>query len=355
MADRTVGQCIDQTGHAAVGGQPVVNRRTPQTGGMHHRRHVQQQIGGTAASGMDSQSVAYRSVGQDIAKSQFTFGKPHQRPGAAPCHVEPNRLTAGRECGVGQCQTERLGNYLACGGRPQELAPTTGTAASPAAKLGGRRQSYFAVRIACAERLHSAGILGPFGRQSYSTRNEHAGQVDHAGQGQHHRRQSLIAGGHAQDAAPAWKGADEPAQHDGGVVAIGQTVEHARGPLRASIAGIGATAGKWDGSQAFQFFRRRPHEKSDFPMTGVIAQGNRTAIVGAQTARGAEDQELRTEHFARRPAHAGVLRQPEQITAGPGAQHLVVERQRPRRAGSTGGHLIQPWIGCIENVDHFSG
>ena len=52
----------------------------------------------------------------------------------------------------------------------------------------------------------------------------------------------------------------------------------------------------------------------------------------ANAALRAEDQELRAEHFLRRPAHAGILRQAEQIAAGPVAKHFVAERQRTLRA-----------------------
>ena len=52
-------------------------------------------------------------------------------------------------------------------------------------------------------------------------------------------------------------------------------------------------------------------------MPGMIAERDRRAVVGADAALRAEDQEFRRPSSARLPAHAGILRQAEEIAAGP--------------------------------------
>ena len=64
-----------------------------------------------------------------------------------------------------------------------------------------------------------------------------------------------------------------------------------------------------------KFLRRRLHEQADFPMAGVIAERDRFAVRRAQSALRAEDEKLFAPDFGGIPAHAGVLRQAEQIAA----------------------------------------
>ena len=75
------------------------------------------------------------------------------------------------------------------------------------------------------------------------------GQVVQRGQRHHHRRQALVAGGDAEHARARRQRADQPAQHDGGVVAVGQAVHHAGRALRAAVAGVGAEAGERDAAE----------------------------------------------------------------------------------------------------------
>ena len=77
--------------------------------------------------------------------------------------------------------------------------------------------------------------------------------------------------------------------------------------------------------------RRRADLQADFPMARVITQRDRLAVVAANSTQRAEQQELRPGHPLRVPAHARVLSQAEQVAAGPVAQHLVGQRQAPRR------------------------
>ena len=163
----------------------------------------------------------------------------------------------------------------------------------------------------------------------------------HAGQRHHHRRQSLVAGGHAEHAAARRQRSDQPAEHRGRVVAIGQAVEHRRRALRAAVTRIGAGARERDGARRLELACRRFHQQSDFPVAGVIAEGDRRAVGGANAAVGRENQELAAGHRRRLPAHAGVLGPAEEIAGRALPQHFRGERQSPGRPGHTGGDVEQ--------------
>ena len=85
----------------------------------------------------------------------------------------------------------------------------------------------------------------------------------------------------------------EPPQDDGGVVAIGEAVDHAGRPLRAAVAGIGAEGGERDAAERADLLRRRLHEEADLPVPGVIAEGERRAVRVAHAAERAQDEHLR--------------------------------------------------------------
>ena len=100
-------------------------------------------------------------------------------------------------------------------------------------------------------------------------------------------------------------------------------------------------------AQRAQLLRRGLHEQADLPVAGVIAERDRRAVRRADAALRAEDEELRAAELARVPAHAGVLRQPEEVAAGALEQHLLGQRQlalrgrrprsgSPRRTGRIG-------------------
>ena len=157
-----------------------------------------------------------------------------------------------------------------------------------------------------------------------------------AGRGQrhHHRGQALVAGGDAEHALARGQRAHQAAQHDRGVVAVRQGVHHAGRALRAAVAGIGAGAGERDGVQRLQLARGFGHQQADFPMAGVIAERDGRAVCSAQAAVRAEDQELRVEQPRRVPAHAGVLRQAEEVAGGRVEQHLRRDGQLPGGPGA---------------------
>ena len=67
-----------------------------------------------------------------------------------------------------------------------------------------------------------------------------------------------------------------------------------------------------------QFTRRRLHQQADLEVAGMVSQRDRLSVGRTHAALGAEQEELRAEHFLGRPTHAGVLRETKQIAAGPG-------------------------------------
>ena len=110
--------------------------------------------------------------------------------------------------------------------------------------LGGVFERNLLMREAGAHGLHTSGVFRVFRLQGDSARHQHAGQIVHGCQRHHHRGQSFVAGGHADDAAARGQRADEPPEDRGGVVAIGQAVEHSVGALGAPVAWVRARARK---------------------------------------------------------------------------------------------------------------
>ena len=84
--------------------------------------------------------------------------------------------------------------------RAEEVATSPGRCAGPARLLAGVFQRHFAAGETGPDRLNLSGVLAAGGRQRDAARDQHAGPIEEAGQGHHHRRQPLVAGGHAQNA-----------------------------------------------------------------------------------------------------------------------------------------------------------
>ncbi len=98
----------------------------------------------------------------------------------------------------------------------------------------------------------------------------------------------------------------------------------------------------------FSSMRRLFHEDADFPVARVISQRNRLPVRSPQPALRTQDEKWIASDLGRRPAHAGILNQPEQITRRPFTQHLVRKRQRPHRPLGLGGHRVNRWIFRVE-------
>lgn len=198
------------------------------------------------------------------------------------------------------------------------------------------------------EGLDLRGVFALFGAEGGAPGDEDAREMFRAGEGHHHRGQTLVAGGDADDAATGGERTDETAEDDGGVVAVGQAVEHRGRAVGTTVARIADVAGKRSRPVGGERARGFLHEQADFPVTGVVAEGDGRAVGGADAALGAENEKFFAEQFARVPAHAGVLRQAEDVPAGGVAQHLCGEREFAGGAGRGGAQGVDRGIGGIE-------
>ena len=133
---------------------------------------------------------------------------------------------------------------------PRNWQPPPGDAQARQPMSRRLRERDEPVGEARADRLRLARILAVAGGQGDSAGHDHRGQVAAGGEGHGHGGQPLVAGGHAHHRLARGQRADEPPQDDGGVVAIGEAVEHAARPLGASVAGIGAEGGEGNAARA---------------------------------------------------------------------------------------------------------
>ena len=246
------------------------------------------------------------------------------------------------ECGSDE--TEGLADHLRGRRRPQELTAAARRAARAAAQLLRALQGQLAVGKARADGLDLAGVLAVARRQGDPAGHQHAGEIAHGHEGQHHGGQALVAGGDAHHAPARGQRADQAAKDDGGVVAVGEAVHHPGRPLRAPVAGIGDEGREGQALEPRQLLGRGLHQEADFPVAGVIAEGDRAAVGAPHAALGAQQKELRAQQLPRIPAHARVLRQPEDVAARLLAQHLGGEGQAPGRPGA--GRLDRPGLGA---------
>ena len=276
-----------------------------------------------------------------------------QRLRRAAGHVEPDRLAGGRQRRVGQRQAERFGDDLAGGRRAQELAAAAGRCAQawqPSSAASSSVISPWAKRapIVCTLPASSPSVGGsvtPPGTRMPGRSRWPASAIIMAGS-----PLSQVA----TPSTPRARGqrADQPAQHDGGVVAIGQAVHHAGRALRAAVARVGDKAGEGDGAQPAELLGRGLHQQADLPVAGVVAERDGAAVGRADAALRAEDQELAAAQLGRVPAHAGVLRQAEDGAGGRQAQEFVVERQTAGGAGGVGVDGVNRRVGGIDWVAH---
>ena len=175
------------------------------------------------------------------------------------------------------------------------------------------------------------------------------GSAEEAGESHHHRGQALVAGGHAEHAAPRGQAADEAAEDGGGVVAIGERIVHAGGALQAAVAGVRTIAREGQRADALKLARSRVHHQAHFPVAGVVAERDDAAVGGAQAAVGAEDEVFGRAEARRVEAHAGIERPAEQVARGPVAQLLRRDGQGALRSGGVAGEAEQRAIAGVEN------
>ncbi|MEY3602470.1 MAG: hypothetical protein RL169_1714, partial [Armatimonadota bacterium] len=109
------------------------------------------------------------------------------------------------------------------------------------------------------------------------------------------------------------------------IVAIGKRIKHPCRALRTAITGVADKARKWGGALLAEAYRSSSYLEADFPVTGVVAKGDRLAIMVTQPAESREDEIFILRYRARLPAHADVLCEAKQVTARPVEQHVLRE------------------------------
>ena len=203
-------------------------------------------------------------------------------PSGGPCRARSAGRTGQRR--VGQGQAQRLADHLDGGGRAQELAAAAGRAAGAAAELGGlvqrrSRRGRSGRRSIWTLPVSSPSVGGSVTPPGTSTQ----GRSRQAGQGHHHRRQALVAGGHAEHALARWAasgsgGATRSRRRCGrpgcrtcrACPACGRRRDRCKWPAKGTAPAVADRLG------------RRPHQQADLPVAGVVAQGDRRAVVGPQ-------------------------------------------------------------------------
>ena len=194
------------------------------------------------------------------------------------------------------------------------------------------RSDELAVGEARADRLDLARVL------AVGRRQRHAAGHEHAPAGRACAASAIIIAGRplsqvATPSTPRRVGSERISRrkHDRRVVAVGQAVHHAGRALRAAVARVGDEAGERHRRRArSSSSRRRLHEQADLPVAGVIARARSGVPSGARMPPCV--LRIRNSGPRRRrglPAHAGVLRQAEQVAAGRVAQQVGVSGRAP--------------------------
>ena len=276
-------------------------------------------------------------------------GQGNECSGGSAGHVAPDRLARGGQGSVRERDPQGLGDDLRGGRGAQELAAAAGAGTGPATELGCLGQGELAVGVACADRLDLSGVFTVAGRQSHAAGNQHAGELFRPRQGHHHGGEPLVAGCDPQHALAARERADQAPEDDGCIVAIRQAVHHPGRPLGPAVAGVGNHPGKRYHVEAPQFLGGLLDENPDLPVARMIAQRDRLAVGPPQTSLGAENQVWVASNLGGRPSHPGVLGQPEQVAGRPIPEHLVGQRQRAGRPLGRRSHLVNGWVGGIED------
>ncbi len=304
VVDGPVGQHADDPRHRAVDARPVLDGGPPQARGVGDRRHVQQEVGGAAERGVHDHRVVHGVVGDDVPGAHAREREVLQRARRAPRELQPHGLTGRRERGVAERHPERLGHDLRRRRGAEELAAAAGRRAGGAAELGGLAHRQLAVREAHADRLHRARVLAHGRRQRHAAGHDDDRQVALRRQREHHRGQALVARRHAHHAAPRGQRPDQAAEHDRGVVAVGEALHHPERALRAPVARVAHEARERRRATAVELLRGLLHEQADLPVSRVVPERDRPPVRCADAALRAEDQELRAAQAARLPAHA---------------------------------------------------
>ena len=316
---------------------------------------MEQEIGRATEGGVDEHGVFEGGGCEDVGEGRAGGFHIEQRQCRAAGVIAPDGLAGGHQRRMGQRQAESFGDDLGGGRGAEKLTAAAGRAASLAAHFRGVIEADQAVGEAGADGLDGAGIFGAFGWQGDAAGHDDAGQVAAAGESDHRGGEAFVTGGDTHDAVAGGQGADHAAHDDGGVVAIGEAVHHAGGALGAAIAGVGAIDGEGDGVVGADGLGGFLDEEADFPVAGVVAEGDRAAVFGAQAAFGADDDVLFAVDFFRVPAHGDILGHGEEVAAGFVEQHVFVEGEfafASLPAGAGGREEVGTAVDFVFHVTH---
>src|SRR5262245_36472874 len=161
-----------------------------------------------------------------------------------------------------------------------------------AACLGRFYQSDFAVRETCADRLDLSGVFTDCGRESHAAWDENSWKWTVGRECQHGGRQPLITSGHPDQAAPERQRSNEAPKYRGCVVTVGQAVHHPRRSLRSPVTRVADEGGKGQTFELIELLGGGPHQQTDFPMTGVIAQRNRVSVFSPNATLSSQNEKL---------------------------------------------------------------
>ena len=223
---------------------------------------------------------------------------------------------------------------------PRNWQPPPGVAQARHRPSAASCERHLAVREARAGRLNLARVLAFLGKQRDAAGDQHAGQSRVPASA------IIMAGSPLSHVAtpitPRRVGSERirRPENGGGVVAVGQGVEHARSALRAAVAGVGAIGGERHGAEGFQFLGRRLHQQPDFPVSGVIAERDRRAVRRADAAVRAEDQEFLAAQRRRVPPMPAFWPSRRGRRMGAGAA-FPGDGQRALRAGRLAADVVQ--------------
>ena len=278
-----LGRTLDQPRDLDVDVVPVVDGRPAQAGGEGDRGDVQQQVRRAAERGVDDHRVADGGVGEDVARGRARCVEPD-----AARRAERRAMSSQigwPEGASAECGSDRpSASATTCdgGGGAEELAAAAGAGAGPAAELGGLLERELAVGEAGADGLDLAGVLA-LARAAASRRR---GRGRRAGRCMPARAIIIAGRPLSQVATPSTplrvrQRADQAAEDDGRVVAVGQAVHHAGRALGAAVARVGDHARRTATTPSrLQLLGRRLHQQADLPVAGVIAQRDRRAVGG---------------------------------------------------------------------------
>src|ERR1017187_595575 len=205
---------------------------------------------------------------------------------------------------MGQREPKRLSNYLRGCGCAKKLATTARRGASATTYLRRILERNLPLREAHTDGLHLARIFARFGKERHSSRNEDTRQRAGRSERHHHRGQALVAGRHSDNPFARRQRTHQSPEHDSGIIAVGQRIQHPVRPLSAAVARIGACACVWDAVLIAEFAGGLGYQESYLPMARVEAKRNRRSVLRAHSAMSAEDQKLRVKQARRFPTHS---------------------------------------------------